>query len=188
MTNLKDLEKVGRNALLATIGTYAKGWEIISGKVTETFDDTNKLVNDLIENGEKIEADFKDKIQKNTYLDDKLSALKVKLGVDTSTDDKIAELYKKVDVLTDEISKLVDAKLEALESQQQEITKAETKEATKTTKATSTVKRKVPAKKAAQSSSTSANAETQVTTSATTNAAVKTTTRTRKAAPAKKPD
>lgn len=185
MTNLKDLEKVGRNALLATIGTYAKGWEIISGKVTETFDDTNKLVNDLIENGEKIEADFKDKIQKNTYLDDKLSALKVKLGVDTSTDDKIAELYKKVDVLTDEISKLVDAKLAALESQQQEVTKAETKEATK---ATSTVKRKAPAKKAAQSSSTSANAETQATTSATTNAAVKTTTRTRKTASAKKPD
>ena len=185
MTNLKDLEKVGRNALLATIGTYAKGWEIISGKVTETFDDTNKLVNDLIENGEKIEADFKDKIQKNTFLDDKLSALKVKLGVDTSTDDKIAELYKKVDVLTDEISKLVDAKLAALASQQKEVTKAE---ATKTAKTASAVKRKAPAKKTAQSSSTSANAEAQTTTSATTDAAVKTTTRTRKAAPAKKPD
>ena len=63
MTNLKDIEKVGRQAWLATIGTYAKGWDIISGKASSTFDDANKFVNDMIENGEKIETDLKEKVK-----------------------------------------------------------------------------------------------------------------------------
>ena len=110
MTKLEELEKVGRQAWLATIGTYAKGWEILSGKVNETFEDTNQLINELVENGEKIETDLKAKIKSNTQLDSKILALKVKLGVEESFDDKMALLNKKVDQLTVVIEKLAEAK------------------------------------------------------------------------------
>jgi len=110
MKKIEELEKVGRQAWLATIGTYAKGWEILSGKVNETFEDTNQLINELVENGEKIETDLKAKIKRNTLLDYKILALKVKLGVEESFDDKLDLLNKKVDQLTNVIEKLVEAK------------------------------------------------------------------------------
>jgi len=110
MNKLEELEKVGRQAWLATIGTYAKGWEILSGKVNETFEDTNQLINELVENGEKIETDLKAKIKSSTLLDYKILALKVKLGVEESFDDKLALLNKKVDQLTIAIEKLAEAK------------------------------------------------------------------------------
>jgi len=110
MTKLEELEKVGRQAWLATIGTYAKGWEILSGKVNETFEDTNQLINELVENGEKIETDFKAKLKSNIPLDYKILALKVKLGVEESFDDKLAVLNKKVDQLTIAIEKLSETK------------------------------------------------------------------------------
>ncbi len=148
MTNLKDIEKVGRQAWLATIGTYAKGWDIISGKASSTFDDANKFVNDMIENGEKIETDLKEKVKSNILLDEKIAALKVKLGVDTSVDEKIAELNKKVDLLTDEIDKLVDARLAALKAAQPAqapVKKVAAKKAPAKT-ATKAVAKKAPAK------------------------------------------
>ena len=117
MTNLKDIEKVGRKAWLATIGTYAKGWDIISGKVNATFEDTNQLVNELIENGEKVEADLKAKVKANTQLDEKIAALKVKLGVEASADEKLADLSKKVDALVDAVEKLATAKAEKVKAE-----------------------------------------------------------------------
>lgn len=123
MNKLEELEKVGRQAWLATIGTYAKGWEILSGKVNETFEDTNQLINELVENGEKIETDLKAKIKSNTQLDDKILALKIKLGVDESFDEKVALLNKKVDQLVIAIEKLAEAKaaklLEATEAKKE---------------------------------------------------------------------
>lgn len=110
MKKIEELEKVGRQAWLATIGTYAKGWEILSGKVNETFEDTNQLINELVENGEKIETDLKAKIKRNTPLDYKILALKVKLGVEESFDDKLDLLNNKVDQLTSVIEKLAEAK------------------------------------------------------------------------------
>ena len=110
MKKLEELEKAGRQAWLATIGTYAKGWEILSGKVNETFEDTNQLINELVENGEKIETDLKVKIKSNIQLDSKILALKVKLGVEESFDDKLAILNQKVDQLTIAIEKIAEAK------------------------------------------------------------------------------
>jgi len=157
MKKLEELEKVGRQAWLATIGTYAKGWEILSGKVNETFEDTNQLINELVENGEKIETDLKAKIKSNTLLDDKILALKVKLGVEASFEDKLAILNNKVDQLTIVIEKLVEAK--AAELAKAEI--AVSKESPELTKKVATVK-KVPAKRAAAKKA-SATAETNPT-------------------------
>jgi len=133
MTNLKELEKTGRKAWLATIGTYAKGWEIISGKVTESFEETSQFVNELIDNGEKIEADLKEKIASNTILDDKITELKAKLGVDLGTEEKLEQLAKKVNLLTAEVEKLVA--LRAEQAAKAPIKKATTK-TTATKKAT----------------------------------------------------
>ena len=143
MTKLQELEKVGRQAWLATIGTYAKGWEILSGKVNETFEDTNQLINELVENGEKIETDLKTKIKSNTQLDSKILALKVKLGVEECFDDKLAILSKKVDQLTIVIEKFVEAKAAELVE-----AAAVTKESPVLTEVVAVVK-KVPAKRTA---------------------------------------
>lgn len=142
MKKLEELEKVGRQAWLATIGTYAKGWEILSGKVNETFEDTNQLINELVENGEKIETDLKAKIKSNTQLDDKILALKIKLGVDESFDEKVALLNKKVDQLVIAIEKLSEAKAAKL----LEITEAK-KESPELSKKIAA--KKAPAKRAA---------------------------------------
>lgn len=148
MTNLKDLEKTGRKAWLATVGTYAKGWEIISGKLNSTFEDTNQLVNDLIENGEKVEADLKAKIKSNTVLDEKIAELKIKLGVETSTDDKLAELNNKVDALVEAVAKVVEARAtQQIEAKPAE--KATAKPAAKKATAKPSTATKSTAKKAA---------------------------------------
>ena len=110
MTKLKELEKVGRQAWLATIGTYAKGWEILSGKVDETFEETNQLIEELVENGEKIESTLKNKLTNNTLFDNKILQLKINLGVETSYEDKLVELSRQVDILTVEIEKLITVK------------------------------------------------------------------------------
>lgn len=145
MTKLQDLEKVGRQAWLATIGTYAKGWEILSGKANETFEETNQLINDLVENGEKIETELKDKIKSNTLLDDKILALKVKLGVDTSFDEKVAVLDAKVELLTVAVEKLIEAKTAQLAIDESAKEAAAVKEMAKPVKKTPA--KRAPAKK-----------------------------------------
>lgn len=165
MTNLKDLEKVGRQAWLATIGTYAKGWELVSDQASKTFDDTNNYINGLIKDGEQIETDLKAKIQHSTQLDEKVAQLKVKLGLDTSYEDKLHVLSQKVEALTVEVEKLIAAKLKEAETAKQavkpevkaEAAKAETTEKPAVKKATRAAKpasakpiaTKTPAKAAA---------------------------------------
>ena len=153
MTKLQELEKVGRQAWLATIGTYAKGWEVLSGKVNETFEDTNKLINDLVENGEKIESELKEKIKSNTQLDSTILALKVKLNVEENLDDKLALLNKKVDQLSVVIEKLAEAK-EAKEAKEAEIAKV------KAAPALTEEVKKAPAKKRTTAKKVGAKTET----------------------------
>lgn len=145
MANLKDVEKVGRQALLATLGGYAKGWEYLSDKVTLTIDDANKVVNELIENGEKVESELKAKIKSNNLLDEKIASLKAKLGVDTSAEERLAELEAKVDALTDALNEIVDARLAALTEQ---ANSAEAKAEPTATTPAKAVAKKAPAKKA----------------------------------------
>jgi len=150
MTKLNELEKVGRQAWLATIGTYAKGWEILSGKANETFEETNQLINELVENGERIETDLKAKIKSNTLLDDKILALKIKLGVETSFDDKVALLDAKVNQLTVAVEKLIEAKTAEFAKEEAAI-----EEKSKLAKKAPAVK-KAPAKRTAVKKSTKA--------------------------------
>lgn len=146
MANLKDVEKVGRQALLATLGGYAKGWEYLSDKVTLTIDDANKVVNELIENGEKVESELKTKVKSNNLLDEKIASLKAKLGVDTSAEERLAELEAKVDALTDALNKIVDARLAVLTEQ---ANSAEAKAESTATTPAKAVAKKAPAAKTA---------------------------------------
>lgn len=107
MTKFKKLEKVGRQAWLATIGTYAKGWELLSSKVNDKYVETNKFIDECVENGEKIESNLKEKLKSNNVLDEKIAALKVKLGVDLSYESKLASLNEKVNALTIDVAKLI---------------------------------------------------------------------------------
>lgn len=127
MTKLKSLENVGRKAWLATIGTYAKGWELLSSKVNDKYVETNQFINECVENGEKIESNLKEKLKSNNVLDAKIAALKIKLGVDLSYENKLAALNEKVNVLTIEVEKLItlrsakDAETKAIETKAVEV-------------------------------------------------------------------
>lgn len=137
MTKLKSLENVGRKAWLATIGTYAKGWELLSSKVNDKYVETNQFINECVENGEKIESNLKEKLKSNNVLDAKIAALKIKLGVDLSYENKLAALNEKVNVLTIEVEKLItlrsakDAETKAIETKAIETKAVEVKAVSK---------------------------------------------------------
>jgi hypothetical protein len=100
MNNLKQLEALGRKTWLAGLGALDSTKSFATKKVDDALTNTNELVNELIEKGEKVEADVQDKVNKNLMLDQRVAALKQKLGLnENSTDEKVDELTAKVDAL-----------------------------------------------------------------------------------------
>jgi hypothetical protein len=112
MSTLKDVEKLGRQAWLASLGAYGSSWKYAVEKFDQTYTKTNVLVNELISEGEKIEVELKEKMKAKEILDSKIIALKDKLGLnEASESERLAELTSKVDILADAVTKLVETKL-----------------------------------------------------------------------------
>lgn len=112
MATLKDVEKLGRQAWLAGLGAYGSGWKFAVEKFDETYAKTGEVLNELITEGEKIEQDIQEKLKAKEILDEKIVALKSKLGLDEpSEDEKLQEIDAKVDKLTTAVNALVEARL-----------------------------------------------------------------------------
>ena len=112
MSTLKDVEKFGRQAWLAGLGAYGSGWKYAVEKFDETYSKTGNMLNELIVEGEKIEKDIQEKLKAKEILDEKVNALKAKLGInDTTEAEKLEEINTKVDDLTAAVKKLVEARL-----------------------------------------------------------------------------
>ena len=133
MSTLKNVEKLGRQAWLASLGAYGSSWKYAVEKFDQTYIKTNVLVNELISEGEKIEVELKEKMKAKEILDTKIVALKDKLGLNEASEaERLAELTTKIDILTDEVTKLAEAKLAEKAAK---VTKAPAKKAaTKTVK------------------------------------------------------
>jgi len=112
MSTLKNVEKLGRQAWLASLGAYGSGWKYAVEKFDQTYTKTNTLVTELISEGEKIEVELQEKMKAKEVLEGKIVALKSKLGLNEESEaERLAELTTKVDALTNAVTKLVESRL-----------------------------------------------------------------------------
>tara|TARA_R110000751_G_scaffold15290_1_gene49269 strand:- start:85791 stop:86264 length:474 start_codon:yes stop_codon:yes gene_type:complete len=107
-------EDMARKVWLAGLGAYGKGYEEVKGRFEALSTDSNKLFNELVVKGEKLEtegkgkvAEVKTKVAEKTEIESRIETVRTKLGFNnTDTDLKIEELSAKIDALTEAVAKL----------------------------------------------------------------------------------
>ncbi|MFT4937935.1 MAG: polyhydroxyalkanoate synthesis regulator phasin [Paraglaciecola sp.] len=107
-------QETARKVFLAGLGAYGKGFEEALGRFETLNTDSNKMFADLVKKGESLEAegkskfdDAKSKVTAKADINNRVVALRAKLGLDQSEADlKIEELNTKIDALTKAVAKL----------------------------------------------------------------------------------
>ena len=109
-------EEMARKVWLAGLGAYGKGYEEVLGRFEALSTDSNKLFDELVVKGEKLETEGKGKVNEvtskvaaKTDIETRIETVRTKLGLNsTNTDsaDKIEELNAKIDALTTAVAKL----------------------------------------------------------------------------------
>ena len=111
-------EDMARKVWLAGLGAYGKGYEEVKGRFESLSTDSNKLFDELVAKGAKLEAEGKDKVEEvktkvaaKTEIDARIETVRTKLGLNnTDSEQKIEELSAKIDALTDAVAKLAAKK------------------------------------------------------------------------------
>lgn len=111
-------EDMARKVWLAGLGAYGKGYEEVKGRFETLSTDSNKLFDELVAKGAKLEAEGKGKIEEvktkvadKTEIDARIETVRTKLGLNNSdSEQKIEELSAKIDALTDAVAKLAAKK------------------------------------------------------------------------------
>jgi polyhydroxyalkanoate synthesis regulator phasin len=111
-------EEIARKVWLAGLGAYGKGYEEVKGRFEALSTDSNKLFDELVVKGEKLEAEgkgkvneVKTKVAEKTEIESRIETVSSKLGFNnTNSDEKIEELNAKIDALTDAVAKLAAKK------------------------------------------------------------------------------
>ena len=114
MTNLDTIKsKVGeaeefaRKIWLAGLGAYGKSFDEAQGQYEKLSVETQKVFEELVAKGEKLETEAKDKIKAKTNVEERVAEVRKKLGLDkASADEKVEELSAKIDALTEAVAKL----------------------------------------------------------------------------------
>ena len=107
-------EDMARKVWLAGLGAYGKGYEEVKGRFEALSTDSNKLFDELVIKGEKLETEGKDKVKEvqtkvaaQTEIETRIETVRTKLGLNnTDSDKKIEELSDKIDALTAAVAKL----------------------------------------------------------------------------------
>jgi polyhydroxyalkanoate synthesis regulator phasin len=107
-------EDMARKVWLAGIGAYGKGYEEVKGRFEALSTDSNKLFDELVVKGEKLETEGKgrvkdvtNKVAAKTEIETRIETVRTKLGFNsTDSDNKIEELSNKIDALTAAVAKL----------------------------------------------------------------------------------
>jgi len=128
VSNMNNIEMIKENAtvaqetarkiFLAGLGAYGKGFEEAKSRFETLSTDSNKMFADLVKKGESLETegkskfdDAKTKVTAKADLNNRVVALRSKLGLDQNEADiKIEELNTKIDALTKAVAKLAKAK------------------------------------------------------------------------------
>jgi poly(hydroxyalkanoate) granule-associated protein len=123
-----NAENMARKVWLAGIGAYGKGYEEIKGRFEALSSDSNKLFDELVVKGQKLEAEGKSKVKEvtnkvkdvtnkvekatnkvvaKTEVESRIETVRSKLGLNNmDNDQKIEELSAKIDSLTAAVAKL----------------------------------------------------------------------------------
>jgi len=107
-------EDMARKVWLAGLGAYGKGYEEVKGRFEALSTDSNKLFDELVVKGEKLETEGKGKVEEvktkvaaKTEIETRIETVRTKLGLNnTDADQKIEELSAKIDALTAAVAKL----------------------------------------------------------------------------------
>jgi polyhydroxyalkanoate synthesis regulator phasin len=107
-------EDMARKVWLAGLGAYGKGYEEVKGRFEALSTDSNKLFEELVVKGQKLETEGKGKVEEvktkvaeKTEIETRIETVRTKLGFNnTDTDQKIEELSAKIDALTTAVAKL----------------------------------------------------------------------------------
>lgn len=100
-------EDVARKIWLAGLGAYGKSVDGLQDQYEKVEADSNRIFTDLVAKGEALESEAKTKIKEKAAVDQRVSEVRKKLGLDKSEQsEKIDELSKKIDDLTDLVAKL----------------------------------------------------------------------------------
>jgi polyhydroxyalkanoate synthesis regulator phasin len=115
-------EEMARKIWLAGLGAYGKGYEEVKGRFESLSTDSNKLFDELVVKGEKLEVEGKDKVKQvkddvlaKTEIESRIETVRSKLGFgkaenNTENDTKIEDLSSKIDALTAAVAKLATTK------------------------------------------------------------------------------
>jgi len=140
-------EDVARKVWLAGLGAYGKGFEEIKGRMESLSTESNKLFDELVAKGKKLESEGKDIVEEvadevvaKTEIQSRIDTVRSKLGFNTTDNEqKIDELSAKIDALT-----LAVATLVAKPAPKPAVVKAKAKPAAKTTSAKTTAAKTAP--------------------------------------------
>ena len=111
-TKVNQAEDLARKIWLAGIGAYGKGFDEAQGQYEKLNTEATKLFNELVDKGEKLEGEAKEKFQTEkenvkSNVEERVADVRSKLGLDQNdSDEKIEELSSKIDSLTEAVAKL----------------------------------------------------------------------------------
>ncbi|MGK0405640.1 MAG: polyhydroxyalkanoate synthesis regulator phasin [Oleispira sp.] len=113
-------EEMARKIWLAGLGAYGKGYEEVKGRIESISTDSNKLFDELVAKGEKLEVEGKDKVKQvkddvlaKTEIESRIETVRSKFGfakAEDNNDTKIEDLSSKIDALTAAVAKLATTK------------------------------------------------------------------------------
>lgn len=107
MKAVKKLEKLRRKAWLAGIAAYDATVDAATDKLDKIYVDGNAFVNSLVDKGASLEAELQLKLGARSMLDEKIAALRAKLGMNKeSRDQQLDKLSAKLDGLIEVVAKL----------------------------------------------------------------------------------
>jgi len=104
-------EDFARKIWLAGLGAYGKSYDEVQERFEGLNTEASKVFEELVNKGEKLEAEAKSKIKEKTDFNvkDRVSEVREKLGLDAQgTSEKIDELSAKIEALTDTVAKLTE--------------------------------------------------------------------------------
>jgi hypothetical protein len=114
MKAAKNLKKVRRQAWLASIGAFDKGRELAVDKFDELIVNSSSFVNNMLSKGESLEDELQAKLGARNMLEEKIAALRAKLGMSSvSRDQQLETLSNKVDSLIEVVAKLAQQRVAA---------------------------------------------------------------------------
>ena len=107
-------EEIARKVWLAGLGAYGKGYEEVLGRFEVLSVNSNKLFDELVVKGEKLETEGKSKVKDvqtkvavKTEIETRIETVRTKLGMNsTDCEQKIEDLNTKIDALTAAVAKL----------------------------------------------------------------------------------